>query len=117
MFSRLTRWFDRLIFFDFEVEHKPGAKKNLADYLSRNIYNPKYAAVPVSVYESMFTVAKINSILCALGYDQTNYTAGPVIASSKTQLTDNHTLCTILSENLPSEEGTVPCKNGSTNQK
>ena len=26
MFSRLTRWLDRLIPFDFQVEHKPGAK-------------------------------------------------------------------------------------------
>ena len=26
MFSRLSRWLDRLIPFDFQVEHKPGAK-------------------------------------------------------------------------------------------
>ena len=30
-FSRLTRWLDRLIPFDFQVEHKPGAKIGLAD--------------------------------------------------------------------------------------
>ena len=34
MFSRLTRWLDRLIPFGFQVEHKPGAKIGLADYLS-----------------------------------------------------------------------------------
>ena len=30
-FSRLTRWLDRLIPFDFQEEHKPGAKLGLAD--------------------------------------------------------------------------------------
>ena len=35
IFSRLARWLDRLIPFDFEVEHMPGAKIELADYLSR----------------------------------------------------------------------------------
>ena len=34
LFSRLTRWLDRLILFDFQVEHKPGAKIGFADYLS-----------------------------------------------------------------------------------
>ena len=35
MFSRLTRWIDRIIPFDFVIEHMPGAKIGLADYLSR----------------------------------------------------------------------------------
>ena len=56
MFSRVPRWLDRLILFDFQVEHKPGAKIGLADYLSRH---PSSNAKPVRTYDSMFTVAKI----------------------------------------------------------
>ena len=59
MFSRLTRWLDRLIPFDFQVEHKPGAKFGFADYLLRH---PSSDAKPVSTYGSMFTVAKISQI-------------------------------------------------------
>ena len=65
MFSRLTRWLDRLIPLDFDVEHMPLAKTGLADYLSRH---PNSEAKPVSTYDSMFTVAKIKSIQSALGY-------------------------------------------------
>ena len=35
-FSRLTRWIDRIIPFGFVIEHMPGAKIGLADYLSRH---------------------------------------------------------------------------------
>ena len=65
MFSRLTRWLDRLKPFDFQVEHKPGAKKGLADYLSRH---PSLKSQHVSTYDSMFTVAKISRIRSALGF-------------------------------------------------
>ena len=65
MFSQLTRWLDRLIPFDFEVEHMPGAKIGLADYLSRH---PNSEAKPMSVYNIMLTVAKNTSIESALGY-------------------------------------------------
>ena len=34
--SRLTRWVDRLLPFDFEVIHGPGRTLGIADYLSRN---------------------------------------------------------------------------------
>ena len=33
--SRLTRWLDRLLPFDFNIEHIPGAKMGLVDYISR----------------------------------------------------------------------------------
>ena len=36
LLSRLTRWLDRLIPFEFVIEHKTGAKIGLADYLSRH---------------------------------------------------------------------------------
>ena len=72
----LTRWLDRLILFDFQVERKPLAKIRLAGYLSRN---PNDDAVSVSNYDSIFTVAKIETIGRALGYDQLNFNRGPVI--------------------------------------
>ena len=64
MLSRLTRWLDRLVPFDFRVEHVPAAKIGLADYLSRH---PNSEAKPVLAYDSMFTVANIKSIQSALG--------------------------------------------------
>ena len=70
MFSRLTRWLDRLIPFDSQVEHKPGAKIGLVDYLSRH---PSLDAQPVSTYDSMFTVAKISRIRSALGFEKEAY--------------------------------------------
>ena len=33
--SRLTHWIDRLLPFDFNIEHIPGAKMGLVDYISR----------------------------------------------------------------------------------
>ena len=73
MFSRLTRCLDRLIPFDFQIEHKRGSKIGLADNLSRN---PSSDAKPVSTYDSMFTVAKINSIRGALGFQKTFLSKG-----------------------------------------
>ena len=66
MFSRLTRWLDRLIPFDFRIEHKPGAKIGLADYLSRH---SSREATPISTYDNMFTVAEISLIRTALGFN------------------------------------------------
>ena len=60
MFSRLTSLLDRLIPFDFEVEHMPGAKIGLADCPSRN---PNTEAKPVSAHDSMLIAANIVSFL------------------------------------------------------
>ena len=65
LFSRLTRWLDRLIPFDFVIEHKPGAKIGLADYLSRH---PREPPKPISQYDNLFTVEKIVSIRKSLGF-------------------------------------------------
>ena len=73
MFSRLTRWLDRLFPFDFQYEHKPGAKIGLADYLSRH---PCKEATPISTYDNMFTVAKINLIRTALGFYSSSASRG-----------------------------------------
>ena len=34
--SRLTRWVDRLLQFDFDIFHAPGRTIGIADYLSRH---------------------------------------------------------------------------------
>ena len=65
MFSRLTRWIDRIIPFHFVIEHMPGAKNGPADYLSGH---PVGEATRVSLYDNPLTVAKLHSITNSLGY-------------------------------------------------
>ena len=57
--SRLTRWVDRLLPFDFTVDHLPGSKMGLVDYISRD---PQQKAVNISAYDEQFTVAKMDVI-------------------------------------------------------
>ena len=62
-FSRLTRWYDRLVPYDFKVEHRQGSKMGKPDYLSRF---PSAEAPETSHYDENFTVAKIRMIYAAL---------------------------------------------------
>ena len=57
--SRLSRWVDRLLPYQFSIEHLPGAKMGLVDYISRNPYQP---AKSVSKYDEEFLVATLSSI-------------------------------------------------------
>ena len=57
--SRLTRWVDRLLPFQFDNEHLPGAKMGLVDYFSRN---PSQKAKKISTYDEEFIVAKLKLI-------------------------------------------------------
>ena len=57
--SRLTRWVDRLLPFDFTIDHLPGSKMGLVDYISRE---PQQKAVNVSAYDEQFIVAKLHAI-------------------------------------------------------
>ena len=57
--SRLTRWVDRLLPFQFDIEHLPGAKMGLVDYIS---LNPSQRAKNVSAYDEEFIVAKLKLI-------------------------------------------------------
>ena len=59
MFCGLIGWLDKLILFYFQLEHKTGAKIGLAEFLSRN---PDSEAKPISVKDSMFTLAKTNFV-------------------------------------------------------
>ena len=93
-FSRLTRWLDRIIPFDFCVEQKPGAKIGLADYLAR--YSNSLAE-PVSSYDSTFTVAKINTISKTYGFLKIDLSGEPEIkhqyAPTKQSLTEKDVIC------------------------
>ena len=57
--SRLTRWVDRLLSFDFSIDHLPGSKKGLVDYISRD---PQQKTVNISAYDEQFIVAKLHVI-------------------------------------------------------
>ena len=57
--SRLTRWVDRLLPFDFTIDHLPGSKMGLVDYISGD---PRQKAVNISAYDEQFIVAKLNVI-------------------------------------------------------
>ena len=57
--SRLSRCVDRLLTYQFSIEHLPGAKMGLVDYISRNPYQP---AKSVSKYDEEFLVATLSSI-------------------------------------------------------
>ena len=57
--SRLTRWIDRLLPFNFKMEHIAGTKMGLVDYISRN---PVGKADPELKYDTSFIVASINNI-------------------------------------------------------
>ena len=61
--SRLTRWIDRLLPFDFNIEHIPGAKMGLVDYISRQ---PNQKAKVTNKYDEEFAVATITRIRDAI---------------------------------------------------
>ena len=108
-FSRLTRWLDSLIPFDFQVEHKPGAKIGLADYLSRY---PSSDAKPVSTYDCMLTVAKISLIRSALGFQKQNFSKGKF----ESPKANKQRVCKI-SNRKQSQEGELTCVGNWTNHR
>ena len=55
--SRLTRWVDRLLPFDFTIDHLTGSKMGLVDYISRD---PKRFLLNVENYTDF---AAANSII------------------------------------------------------
>ena len=57
--SRLSRWVDRLLPYQFKIEHLPGAKMGLVDYISRKPYKP---AKSISKYDEEFLVATLSRI-------------------------------------------------------
>ena len=69
--SRLTRWIDRLLPFDFNIEHIPGAKMGLVDYISRQ---PNQKAKVTNKYDEEFAVATITRIRDAIAAIYVNTT-------------------------------------------
>ena len=65
--SRLTRWVDRLLPFDFEIFHAPGVAIGIADYLSRHLSQIEGESVKAKdLCDNWFTVnhvSDVNSIL------------------------------------------------------
>ena len=84
--SRLTRWVDRLLPYQFDIEHLPGAKMGLVDYISRN---PSQKAKKISTYDEEFIVAKLKLISKSVNALELN-TEHP--ASHLQQLLTNYTL-------------------------
>ena len=93
--SRLTRWVNRLLPFQFDIEHLPGAKLGLVDYISRN---PSQKAKKISTYDEEFIVAKLKLISKSINALELN-TKYP--ASRLHQLLTNHTLAL---QNTPKTE-------------
>ena len=61
--SRLTRWIIRLFPFDFNIEHIPGTRMGLVDYISRQ---PNQKAKSITQYDEEFMVAIISRIRDAI---------------------------------------------------
>ena len=59
MRSRLTRWVNRLLPFNFKISHLPGKDMGFTDLLSRL---PSGKALPVSYYDEEFVVDSIDKI-------------------------------------------------------
>ena len=57
--SRLSRWIEKLLPYNFTIEHMPGAKMGLVDYISRN---PFARAKKISTYDELFVAATISKI-------------------------------------------------------
>ena len=84
--SRLTRWVDRRLPFQLDIEHLPGAKVGLVDYISRN---SSQRAKKVSAYDEEFIVAKLKLISKSINALELNITHP---ASHLHHLLANHTL-------------------------
>ena len=61
--SRLSRWADRLIPFDYVIEHVPGPSLGIVDYMSRD---PTFNAPLPSSHEELFVIKSIQAFHNAL---------------------------------------------------
>ena len=84
--SSFTRWFDRLLPFQFDIENLPGAKMALVGYVSRNTFQK---AKNVFAYDEEFIVAELNLISKSINALELNITHS---ASHLHHLLTNHNL-------------------------
>ena len=56
--SRLSRWEDRLIPFDYQIEHIPGSSLGIVDYMSRD---PTFEAPLPSSHDELFVIKSIQA--------------------------------------------------------
>ena len=61
--SRLSRWADRLIPFDYQIEHIPGSSLGIVDYMSRY---PSFEAPLPSSHDELFVIKSIQAYYNAL---------------------------------------------------
>ena len=87
--SRLTRWVDRLLPFDFTIEHIPGAKMGLVDYISRQ---SNQEGKVTNNYDEEFAVATITRIRDAIAAIYQNTTQQNCQSQHFSSV--NHTLST-----------------------
>ena len=65
--SRLTRWVDRLLPFEFEIAHAPGRTMGIADYLSRHQSPIEGESVKATEHwNTWFTVNHVNNLNAVL---------------------------------------------------
>ena len=63
--SRLTRWIDRLLPFDFDIKHLAGSKMGLIDYFSRH---PVGKPQPPAYWDEQLVVALIDDFIACLDF-------------------------------------------------
>ena len=63
--SRLTRWIDRLLPFDFDIKHLAGSKMGLIDYISRH---PEGKTQPPAYWDEQFVLALIDDFIACLEF-------------------------------------------------
>ena len=68
--SRLSRWADRLIPCDYEVEHVPGSSLGIVDYMSRH---PTLKAPLPSSHDELFVIKSIQAFHNALNSTRTPF--------------------------------------------
>ena len=65
--SRLTRWVDRLLPFDFEIAHAPGRTMGITDYLSRHPSPIEGESIKATeLWNTWFTVNHVNNLNAVL---------------------------------------------------
>ena len=108
--SRLTRWVDRLLPFDFSVIHAPGRTIGLADYLSR--HPSEYCGSTVKaeeMFNSWFTTNVVDEIVPPLNRKLANKNEPITIKiESKRNLSVNDSVLTV---HTPTQSNTISKQN------